>query len=136
MNKQIPINLVNGLCPTLMSRAFEKARTCYYLGQGRVWAYPAILVINDNEKQAHLTQATSTSSMTHTKQIAINLISGRKLHAPCQPRRDESEQRNYPPIGSDLHRQRLWLSYLALPQNISEEHLRRIQRTGNNSNLR
>lgn len=24
-------------------------------------------------------------------------ISGRKLHAPCQPRRDESEQRNYPP---------------------------------------
>ena len=49
---QIPINLVNSLCPTLMSRAFEKARTCYYLGQGKVWHYPAILVINDNKKQA------------------------------------------------------------------------------------
>lgn len=47
MTKQIPINLVNGLCPTLMSRAFEKARVEYFLGQGRVWSYPAILVIND-----------------------------------------------------------------------------------------
>lgn len=45
--KSIPINLVNGLCPTLMSRAFEKARVEYFLGQGKVWAYPAILVIND-----------------------------------------------------------------------------------------
>lgn len=49
---QIPINLVNGLCPTLMSRAFEKARVEYYLGGAKVWHYPAILVINDNKKQA------------------------------------------------------------------------------------
>lgn len=43
--RQIPINLVDNLCPTLMSRAFEKARVEYFLGQGKVWAYPAILVI-------------------------------------------------------------------------------------------
>ena len=42
---QIPINFVNGLCHTLMSRAFEKARVEYFLGQSKVWAYPAILVI-------------------------------------------------------------------------------------------
>lgn len=52
--KQIPINLVNHLCPTLMSRAFEKARTAYFLNQGKVWAYPAVIVItNDNKKQTH-----------------------------------------------------------------------------------
>lgn len=49
---QIPINLVNGLCPTLMSQAFEKARVEYFLGRGKVWHYPAILVINDKQKQA------------------------------------------------------------------------------------
>ena len=43
--KQIPYNLVDSLCPTLMSRAFEKARVSYFLGQGKVWRYPAILVI-------------------------------------------------------------------------------------------
>lgn len=30
--RQIPINLVNNLCPTLMSRAFEKARVEYFIG--------------------------------------------------------------------------------------------------------
>lgn len=49
--RQIPINLVDNLCPTLMSRAFEKARVSYFLGQGNVWSYPAILIINDNKKQ-------------------------------------------------------------------------------------
>ena len=39
------MNLVNGFCLTLMSRAFEKARVEYFLGQGKVWAYPSILVI-------------------------------------------------------------------------------------------
>ena len=51
-SKQIPINLTGGVCPTLMSRAFEKARVTYFLGQAKVWSYPAILVINDNKKQA------------------------------------------------------------------------------------
>lgn len=41
------INTLNGLCPTLMSRAFEKARVQYFLGYGRVWAYPAVIVIDD-----------------------------------------------------------------------------------------
>ena len=50
--RQIPINLVNNLCPTLMSRAFEKARVEYFIGGGKsIWRYPAILVINDNPKQ-------------------------------------------------------------------------------------
>ena len=48
---QIPINLVNGFCPTLMSRAFEEARVEYFLGQSRVWAHPEIMVIDDNKKQ-------------------------------------------------------------------------------------
>lgn len=51
-SKQIPINLAGGLCPTLMSRAFEKARVEYFIGGGKsIWRYPAILVINDNQKQ-------------------------------------------------------------------------------------
>ncbi len=54
MNIQIPINLANGLCPTLMSRAFEKARVQYFLGQGKVWSYPAILVIDDTESDKSL----------------------------------------------------------------------------------
>lgn len=50
--KQIPINCANGLCPTLMSSAFGKARVEYFLGQGTVWAYPAIMTIQDDtEKQ-------------------------------------------------------------------------------------
>lgn len=48
---QIPINLVNGFYPTLMSRAFEKARVEYFLGQGKVWAYPAVIVIADDNKK-------------------------------------------------------------------------------------
>ncbi len=37
--------MVNGVCPTLQSSAFAKARVSYFLGQGKVWRYPAILVI-------------------------------------------------------------------------------------------
>ena len=52
---QIPINLTaDRLCSTLMSRAFEKARVSYFLGQGRVWSYPAILVIDDTESDKSL----------------------------------------------------------------------------------
>lgn len=30
-----------------MSRAFEKARVQYILGQGKIWKYPAFLTIED-----------------------------------------------------------------------------------------
>lgn len=30
-----------------MSRAFSKARVEYYLGQGKVWSYPAVMVVKD-----------------------------------------------------------------------------------------
>ena len=46
--KQIPINLTaKRLCPTLQSTAFHKPRVSYFLGQGKVWTYPAILVIRN-----------------------------------------------------------------------------------------
>lgn len=55
--KSIPINLIHGLCPTLMSRAFEKARISYYLGQAKVWHYPAIIVITDDKKKSKHVEA-------------------------------------------------------------------------------
>ena len=49
MKRQIPINLVSGLCPTLQASAFAKARIDYFLGQGKVWNYPAIIIIADEK---------------------------------------------------------------------------------------
>lgn len=50
MKKQIPINLADGVCPTLMATAFAKARVSYFLGGAKVWAYPAVLTIKPKEK--------------------------------------------------------------------------------------
>ena len=49
MKRQIPINLISGLCPTLQASAFAKARIDYFLGQGKVWNYPAIIIIADEK---------------------------------------------------------------------------------------
>lgn len=45
--RQIMMNTIDGLCPTLMSGAFAEARVSYFLGCGKVWAYPAVMVITD-----------------------------------------------------------------------------------------
>lgn len=55
---QIPINLVGGLCPTLMCRAFEKARVEYFIGGGQI----------------HL--AIPCNIGNQMKQIAFNLYNG------------------------------------------------------------
>lgn len=69
-----------------MSRAFEKARVEYFLGQGKVWSYPAILVIDDTESDKSLRPlarqdcwlAASCEGVLEQGNIALN---------PLRPRR-------------------------------------------------
>lgn len=98
---QIPINLVDGLCPTLQSSAFAKARIGYFLGTCGIWRYPTILVIDDTDTNKHLRPSmlhnqsesgrpraiqpdrlqteVSEHSVSRDKQIAINTFDGRSL---------------------------------------------------------